>query len=138
MIATARHRHLLGGGHTFDTQISALRDWYVATPESTPVFDAPPLRTVWFRPGPFGGAGTSGAVLLDSFSVQALTFDPVRFPSDPERSSGGLSVRVWSTGLVVAEPYGQAHGMKITLEVFVGEDGKRHYRFPITVDGASR
>ncbi len=126
------------GGHLFTTQISELREWYVATPESTPVFEAPPLKTVWFRTGPFGSGGTSGAVLLDSFSVQALTYDPVRFPGDPEQFSAGLFVRIWNTGQVVAQPYGQSDGMQIELEVFVGEDDKRYYRFLLTFDGLSR
>ena len=72
--------------------------------------------------------------MLDAFTVQALTYDPARFPDEPERFSGGLAVRVWDNGLVTSSPYGHARGAHVALEVFVGSDGKRHYRFPITID----
>ncbi|MFO0981516.1 MAG: hypothetical protein U1E76_07135 [Planctomycetota bacterium] len=119
------------GGHTFTTQISSLRQWFVATPQSTPAFDAPALGKEHSVPRPLGGR----AMLSDRFCVQALMYDPARFPDNPEQFSGGLLVTVWNSGQVTAEPYGQRDGMQLRLDVFVGDDGARYYRFLISVDG---
>jgi hypothetical protein len=123
------------GGFTFATHISNIRDWHLISTRKSPVFQAPDISKTVFGDGQVGNGGTPGRRVVDTFRVQALLYDPVRFPANPEQFSTGLTVSVYDTGRVSATPYGNRDGLQLGLEVFVGPDQKRYYRFPLTIDG---
>jgi hypothetical protein len=62
-------------------------------------------------------------------------WNPLVFPSNPEQFSNGLTVTVWSNGMVSAAPFGASDGMSVWLETYRGADGNDYYRLPFSIEG---
>lgn len=111
--------------HVWRTQVSAITGYYPATEQSFPIFELPPITQQSM------GNLLQIPTLQRELSVEMLMWNPVVFPKNPEQNSHGLTVRVWSDGLVEAETYGKKDGIEIWFETYTDPDnGRRYIRFP--------
>lgn len=118
--------------HVWQTQVSAITGYYPATEQNFPAFELPPISQK-----KKGNLLEIPEIVLEA-SVQMLMWNPIIFPSNPEQYSQGLSVTVWSDGLVEGELYGTADGIKIWMETWTDPDsGKRYIRFPFKFEPRS-
>jgi hypothetical protein len=114
-------------GHTWTTQLSTIGYAYPVTMEDIPYFLVPippPGKIRLVNPEP-----------VEQVSVQVLMWNPVVFPRNPEQSSRGLTMTMWSDGSVTGRHFGPRDGIQIRLETVVDALGNRFARFPFTIDG---
>ena len=121
-------QHLRLGGHDFETQLSEIYDHYPVLLDDYPVFQLPNA----LEDSPFGN---STPTIVERFTVQTVMFNPDIFPDNPEQSTPGLDVKIWSNGEITADRFGERDNMGHQLRTFSGPDGKRYYAFPFSIDG---
>jgi hypothetical protein len=117
-------------GHAFQTQLENIYESYPILLDDIPVFEID-LGGPWQAVG----VGNSNKFVVEHFFAQAMMWNPEMFPDNPEQSTRGLEVKIWSDGTVTSKRFGQRDGMDLAVETFTGTDGKRYYRFPFTIDG---
>lgn len=113
--------------HTWETQVDSVKLAYAVTLDDIPAFELPV---------PAGRKSSNqGMELVSEFSVQVLMWNPGEFPDNPEQSTQGLAVRMWSNGRATARRFGDRDNMDIRMETFRDVDGRRYVRFPFDIDG---
>jgi hypothetical protein len=122
------------GAHVWQTQVSAIREFHAVTMEDNPSFPASSIVSGSGK-GTATPGGPSGPVPVKRLHAQVLMWNPQVFPQNPEQSTNGLTVTLWSNGRVSAQSYGGNDGMNVWLETSVRPDGTRWFRFPFSIDG---
>jgi len=121
-------------GNTFPTQLSNIR-LYQGVNLNTPLMlrlpdPAPATRRM------LGVDGTSqGAVAGTRMFVQIVMWNPGQFPANPEQTSNGIELSIFSDGTFTATPYGLADGMSLQADTVTFSDGRRYARMSFTIEG---
>ena len=120
------------GGHTWQTQLGDVTDYYPVTMEQGPSFVLP--DSIALPNLPLSPLLSRLVSPIQQLHAQVLMWNPEHFPSNPEQSSNRLTITVWSNGTASASPFGAQDGMVVWLDVFEGRDGRLRYRLPFGID----
>jgi len=120
------HASYATAGHRWETQLAGIQASYAVTLDDLPLF---PLSAI------DGMRSLARPTKIAELSAQVVMWNPGVFPANPEQSTGGLTVTLWSSGRITSRRFGSADGMQLDVDVVTGVDGARSVRLPFTIQG---
>jgi len=120
-------------GNAFPTQLSNIRMYQGVTLNTPLMIRLPdgPARHMTRTDGTHAQGATAGTRMF----VQVVMWNPDQFAGNPEQSTNGLELAIFSDGTYTATPYGSSDGMNLQCQTVTMADGRRFAQLAFTING---